>query len=262
MARSDTLTKHKAKIAVALLLTFASGLVDIVGFLGVYRLFTAHVTGTTVHLGQSIVQGKWTDVMAACAVVAAFFLGGVMGRAIIEAGARRRFRRIASVTLAMEAAMIAFVAAGNLPSAHAGAALIHGAAHSYVYLAILAGAMGVQTATLTGVGPLTVHTTFVTGMVNKLAQLVTRIAFRAYDFLRGRRDTPQERTQQSVESRQAIFIFSIWVFYVLGAAGGTASYMKWGFRALLVAIVGLMAGIATDLVTPLSVEEEKEQAER
>jgi uncharacterized membrane protein YoaK (UPF0700 family) len=91
---------------------------------------------------------------------------------------------------------------------------------------------------------------------------VTRIAFRAYDFLRGRRDTPQERTQQSVESRQAIFIFSIWVFYVLGAAGGTASYMKWGFRALLVAIVGLMAGIATDLVTPLSVEEEKEQAER
>jgi uncharacterized membrane protein YoaK (UPF0700 family) len=262
MARSETLGKHKAKVAVALVLTFVSGLVDIVGFLGVYRLFTAHVTGTTVHLGESIVQGNLTDAIAACAVVAAFFLGDVVARAIMQVGARHRFRNIASVTLAIEAAMIGFVAAGNLSHGHAGAALIHGAAHAYVYLAILAGAMGVQTAMLTGVGPLTVHTTFVTGMVNKLAQLVSRIAFRAFDFLRGRRDTPEQRTQQSVESRQAIFIFTIWVFYVLGAAGGTASYMRWGFRALLVAIAGLMVGIATDLVTPLSVEEEKEQAER
>lgn len=262
MVRGDILEKHKPKIAVALVLTFVSGLVDIVGYVGVYRLFTAHVTGTTVHLGQSLAEGKRTGAIAACAVVAAFFLGDVVARAIIEAGARRRFRNIASVTLAIEAAMIGFVAAGNLPSAHAGAVLIHGAAHAYFYLAILAGAMGVQTAMLTGVGPLTVHTTFVTGMVNKLAQLVSRIAFRGYDFLRGSGDTPEKRKTQSAEKRQAIFIFTIWVFYVLGAAAGTASYMRWGFRALLVAIAGLMVGIATDLVVPLSVEEEKEQSER
>jgi len=262
MAGSERLGKHKAKVAVALVLTFVSGLVDIVGFLGVYHLFTAHVTGTTVHLGQSIAQGSRTDAIAACAIVAAFFLGDVVARAIIEAGARRRFRNIASVALGIEAAMIAFVAAGNLPRAHAGAPLLHGAAHAYVYVAIFAGAMGVQTAMLTGVGPLTVHTTFVTGMVNKLAQLASRIAFRAFDFSRGVRDTPEKRKEQSAESQQAIFMFSIWAFYVLGAAGGTASYMKWGFRALLVAIAGLMIGIATDMVTPLSVEEEKEQAER
>jgi hypothetical protein len=38
-------------------------------------------------------------------------------------------------------------------------------------LATLAAAMGIQTATLTGIGPLTAHTTFVTGMINKLAAL-------------------------------------------------------------------------------------------
>lgn len=262
MAREDTLAGHKAKVAVALVLTFVSGLVDIVGFLGVYRLFTAHVTGTTVHLGQGLVERNRTDVFAACVIVAAFFLGDVIARAIMQAGARRRFRNIASVTLVIEAAMIAFVAAGNLAGRQAGGALVSGAGHVYLYVALLSGAMGVQTATLTGVGPLTVHTTFITGMVNKLAQLVSRIAFRGYDFLRGVRDTPAKRAEQSAESEQAIFISFIWVFYVLGAAGGTASYMRWGFKALFVGLAGLILGIATDLAMPLSVEEEREQAER
>jgi uncharacterized membrane protein YoaK (UPF0700 family) len=262
MAQSGTLGNHKHKVAVALVLTFVAGLVDIVGFLGVYRLFTAHVTGTTVHLGQDIVLGKRTDVIAAFAIVLTFFLGSVMGRAIIEAGARRRFRNIASVTLAIEATMIAFVAASNMASRHVGAVLVSGVAHIYLYVALLATAMGVQTATLTGVGPLTVHTTFVTGMINKLAQLVSRILFRGYDFLRGRGDTPEKRTEQSAESRQAIFISVIWVCYLAGAVGGTASYIRWGFRALFVAVVGLTVGIATDLIMPLSVAEEREQSER
>jgi len=262
MAAGDTLGKHKHKIAVALVLTFVSGLVDVVGYAGIFHLFVAHVTGVTVHLGRDIALGRRTDVIAACTIVAAFFLGDVFGRALIEAGARRRFRNIASVTLGIQAAMIAIVAVGKVASERSGAASIHGAGHVYAYLAILAGAMGMQTATLTGVGPLTVHTTFVTGMINKLAQLVSRILIRGYDFLGGRRDTPEKRAEQSAERQQAIFISSIWVCYVLGAAAGTASYVKWGLQALFVGIAGLVAGIATDLVKPLSVQEEQQQAER
>ncbi len=261
MPHGDSLAKHKPKIAVALILTFASGLVDIVGYTGVFHLFTAHVTGTTVHFGESLALRRWTDMLAALSILAAFFVGSVAGRAIIESGGRRRFRNIASVTLTIEAVMIAFVAAGHSAWGKA-VAMAPGGAHTYLYLAVLSAAMGMQTATLTGVGPLTVHTTFVTGMVNKLAQLVSRISFRGYDFARGLRDTPEKRKAQSAESKQAIFIFCIWVFYMLGAAGGTASYMRWGFAALLVAIAGLVIGVATDLVTPLSVEEEKEQSER
>ncbi len=263
MPRSDSLAEHKAKVAVALILTFVSALVDVAGFLGVFRLFTAHLSGTTVHLGRSIVLGRASDVIAASSIVLAFFLGSVAGRAIIEAGARRRFRRIASVTLAIEAAMIAFVAWANLVYGHASGDLRSGALpHVYAYLAMLAWAMGMQTATLTGIGPLTVHTTFVTGMVNKLAQLVSRILFRAFDFARGRGNTPQKHAQHRAESEQAIFVFSIWACYVLGAAGGTAVYMKWGMRTLFVASAGLIIGIVTDLFTPLSVEEEREQSER
>jgi uncharacterized membrane protein YoaK (UPF0700 family) len=42
------------KAVVALAVTFVAGFVDIVGYLAIYRLFTAHVTGTTVHLGRDL----------------------------------------------------------------------------------------------------------------------------------------------------------------------------------------------------------------
>lgn len=259
MARNDDLGEHKPKIAIALILTFSSGMVDIVGYAGIYRLFTAHVTGTTVHFGRSLVLGQRVGVIAAFAIVAAFFLGSVAGRAIIEAAARRKYRRIATITLAIEAAMLAFVA---LAKGSGGAAVVTGGESVYVYLALLAGAMGMQTATLTGIGPLTVHTTFVTGMINKLGQLVSRILFRAFDFLRGRGKTPQRMEEQRAESRQAVFLLSIWICYVLGAAGGTASFLKWGMRTLFLAIVGLAIAIATDLIRPLAIKEEHEQSER
>lgn len=256
MPAHSSLGDHKRKMAVALLLTFSSGVVDTVGFLGIFRLFTAHVTGTTEHLGQSIVFRKEHEVIAASVIVVMFFLGSVFGRALVEAGGRRRFRRIASVTLTIEAAMLVIVVTAKITTR-----VPSGPAATGIYLALLAAAMGVQTATLTRVGPLTVHTTFVTGMINKLAQLVSRILFRGYDFLRGRA-TVEKRAEQSTESKQATFIFFIWVCYVLGAVGGTASYLRWGMLALLVAIAGLVVGIATDLFAPLSVAEEREQSER
>ena len=48
--------------------------------------------------------------------------------------------------------------------------------------------MGLQTATLTRIGPLTIHTTFVTGMLNKFAQLLAHGMYHAYDLLRARSD--------------------------------------------------------------------------
>lgn len=53
------------KSAIALFLTFTAGYVDVVGLLTVYRMFTAHMTGTTVHLGEQIIQRNWKAAMIA-----------------------------------------------------------------------------------------------------------------------------------------------------------------------------------------------------
>jgi len=132
----------------------------------------------------------------------------------------------------------------------------------YAGLALLAGAMGIQTATLTGIGPLTVHTTFVTGMLNKIAQLVSHITFRGYDLLKANHPDSSARRAQKRDIEMALFLILIWLFYVAGAAGGTFAFALWGFRTLNIAVALLAVGFVTDQLSPLSIREEKEQSER
>jgi len=253
MIEAEFIHRYGPKMAVALLLTFASGIVDIIGYIGVFHFFTAHLTGTTVKLGHSLVNHDWTDFYAAVAVVGAFVAGSILGRALIEIGSRRRIRRIASVTLTIEAVLLAALTETHLH--------LHYAGSPYSGLAVLSAAMGIQTATLTGIGPLTVHTTFVTGMVNKAAQLITRIGFRAHDLPRSGSRMSQVRREQRDDIQMTLFLIGVWLFYVGGAAMGTWSFNSWGLRALFIAIGLLAVGLATDQFWPLSIKEEKEQSE-
>jgi uncharacterized membrane protein YoaK (UPF0700 family) len=250
MAEDNFLREHGVKIVIALLLAFASGVVDIVGYRGVFHFFTAQLTGTTVQLGHSLVYGKRSDLGAAAMILAAFFAGSLLGRALIEFGSRKRIRRIASITLLIEIAFLATVAER-----------FGSPANMYLSLAALAASMGIQTASLTGIGPLTVHTTFVTGMVNKLAQLVSHISFRCFDLWTTKTRSPEAARRQSQDIQLASFVFAVWVFYAGGAVLGTWSFEFWGLRALLVPIAFLVIGVATDQFRPLSIREEKEMSE-
>ena len=88
----------------AVLLTFVAGWVDIVGYLAVYHLFTANMTGTTVHLGHDLITGQYAAAVIALSVIGAFLLGSVGGRALIEVGARLHVRSIASITITVDRA--------------------------------------------------------------------------------------------------------------------------------------------------------------
>ena len=110
MAPADSLEKHGAKMVVALLLTFSSGLVDILGYLGVFHFFTAHLTGTTVQLGHNLLSHNWIDVTAALVIVGAFVIGSIVGRLLIEMGSRRKLRRVATITLVIEGILLVAVA--------------------------------------------------------------------------------------------------------------------------------------------------------
>jgi uncharacterized membrane protein YoaK (UPF0700 family) len=243
--------REPLKASIALLLSFAAGVVDVVGFLAVYRTFIAHMTGATVHLGMALVQQHWFQAMVTASVIASFFLGSILGRAIIEIGSRKHIRRVASVTLATQATLLLLcILIGN---GRAGAV--------FLLLSMLAASMGLQTATLTRIGALTVHTTFVTGMLNKFAQLVSRALFESYDLI-GSSERGLLLEQRRLTLRQAGFIFSIWCLYLAGAVIGTLLTKIWAIRALCVPAGLLAIAIASDLYKPLSVEEEKDQSER
>src|SRR5579871_5547656 len=198
MLSTNFLRHHLPKVIAALVLTFVSGVVDIVGYLGILHFFTAHLTGTTVELGRGFVERAPADIYAALTIVAAFVAGSVLGRALIEAASRHKYRRVASFTLAIEAILLAVVG-----GSHAGLGT-----SPYVELALLAAAMGIQTATLTGIGPLTVHTTFVTGMLNKIAQLLSHIAFRSYDLRRAKPHRAEAARDLGRDVKMTLFLIA------------------------------------------------------
>ena len=52
-------SRTRLKAVVALSLAFAAGSVDIIGFISFGHVFTAHLTGTTVHLGEQLIRAEW-----------------------------------------------------------------------------------------------------------------------------------------------------------------------------------------------------------
>lgn len=262
-AQSRSPSHRHTKSIIALTLTFVAGFVDIAGLITIYDVFTAHMTGTTVRLGEHLTQKDWRSALITAVVLAAFVAGSIIGRIIIEVGARSALRSIASVTLGIEAVVLMVVsslgsyAVGELGLVRDSLLVVCS------LLAPLALAMGLQTATLTRIGPLTVHTTFVTGMLNKLAQLVSHWFFHIYDLQHAAAsELPELRKRQQKISCQARFIFSIWFLYLVGATCGTWLTDLWSFRSFLVPCALLIAVITVDQLRPLSLEEEKDQSER
>jgi uncharacterized membrane protein YoaK (UPF0700 family) len=215
---------QRTKSSIALCLTFAAGYVDIVGYLSVYHTFTAHMTGNTVHLGNYLFSRNQSEVAIAATVLIAFIVGSLAGRILIEAGARHKIRSIASLTLGFEAALVVIVAA-QFP----GAMPPDSPLHPFIVLALLAAAMGLQTATITRVGALTVHTTFVTGMINKLAQLLSHALFDTYDIaMASSRSGHNFADHERQTLRKTGFIFSIWCLYLLGAVAARGGSQNGG----------------------------------
>jgi uncharacterized membrane protein YoaK (UPF0700 family) len=251
----------KAKAAVALMLTFSAGIVDIVGYLAIYHSFVAHMTGNTVKLGSEIATRDWEEAAKAASIIASFVAGSVLGRSIIEAGARKHVQRVASIILLAEAVLVLLFVWTDplLPSP----AATHTAPLATVcgLLALLAAAMGLQTATLTRIGPLTIHTTFVTGMLNKFAQAASEWIFWVHDQWRNQSPLGQlvHHSGKHLAFRNATFMVAICFSYLVGAISGTWMNARWNTHALYVPVGALAISAVLDQVRPLSLEEEKDQ---
>lgn len=240
------------KIAVALLLTIVAGYVDAVGFLLFWNVFTAHMTGNTVHFGISLVARHWTDAWKAGLPIPTFLLGSLAGRCILEFGARRRWRRVASLIFLVEAALLSEVIWMSSAPGRPG--------FLWSSILLLVFCMGLQTAALTRVGPLTVHTTFVTGMLNSLGQRLADIAFWLADAVAGKQKLHTIGSTRPV--REAGLLTSVWIAYAAGAVLGALLTVRAKGAALFVPLGVLFVAICVDQVVPLSIEEEQEQAKQ
>lgn len=216
---------HDPKRAAALTigLGFVAGYVDTVGFVALFGLFTAHVTGNFVLIGSTLAHSSGS-VLLKLLVFPAFILAVAMTR-LIELWLERRGRApVRPLLLLQIALLVGFTILGVMASP---------VSDAEAPLAMAAGifgaaAMGVQNASarlvLTELAPTTV-------MTGNVTQLVIDVV----DLLRGAGD-------DAIRQRSAKFVGPI-VAFGLGAIGGAFGYVYGGFPALLLPI-GVLAALA------------------
>ncbi len=146
-----------------LLLTFTTGLVDAVSFIGIGRVFTANMTGNVALLGFGLAGRGNLPVLAPLISLGAFLVGAGAGGALAARRGTRRRNHIGAA-LAVEVVLIA------------GATLIVatvkiriGGASGLAVIALLALAMGIRNATMRHVGVVDLTTTVLTGTLTNLA---------------------------------------------------------------------------------------------
>ena len=148
---------------VLLLLTFTTGLVDAVSYLGLGRVFTGLQTGNVVVLGFALAGTEGFSVLGPAVSLGTFFAGAWLGGKL-AAQLSRRHRRWFSLALMIEALLVALAAAA---AAWLPADVVTDG--RLLAVALLAAAMGLRSATVRWLGVPELTTTVVTSTVTALA---------------------------------------------------------------------------------------------
>lgn len=163
MAGSNTTTQKR----LVLVLAGVAGFVDVVGYLTLHHLFTAHLTGNASKLGVALGRGKLSDAGPLAAVPFLFAFGVGVGTVLADAG-------LAWVALAAQFSLVATFMGFGSTVIHHGIGPAETSASFYGLAALATVALGLQTAALTQVDGATVRTSYVSGMITRLAQGIVR----------------------------------------------------------------------------------------
>jgi uncharacterized membrane protein YoaK (UPF0700 family) len=248
------------KLAIALCLTCVGGYVDAVGYIALFEVFTANMSGNSVHVGIYLARQDWPNLLRPLCAVMSYVVGMTLTRIAVQIAGRRGLKRIASFTLAVEALLLVLFARAT-PTMHLGQLVdLHSPAY-FTLVALLAFAMGVQTATLTHIGALTLYTTFVTGTLTKLTESFIRALFWSYDQLQqlGRMSDVVRLVPKQRDVREGAMLASTWTCYVVGATIGIVLKQRWELRSLYLPVAVLLMVIVVDHLRPIDVDEERHQ---
>ncbi|TPV49438.1 DUF1275 domain-containing protein [Pseudarthrobacter phenanthrenivorans] len=213
-------------LVLMLILTFSTGVIDAVGYLGLDRVFTGNMTGNVVILGMALIGADHLPVVGPVIALVGFMLGAVIAGRILRSESAGWSRRTTAL----------FTTVGATLTAAAVALFVHPPRpEDLVTLAItaaLALAMGLQAATARHLSVKDVTTVVVTSTLTGLA---------ADSRLGGKAGAHAGRRLAAV------------VLILLGATAGAALlHVHPGLGVLLTAVltlgVALVGGIARERI--------------
>lgn len=247
--------ERRVALAVALALTWIAGVVDAIGFLSFAKIYTANMSGNSVSLGIALAEQNWPTALLRCWPVVLYICGLLLGRVLLEIGARLRISRIATLVFLLESILLglsAWVGAVSSMRPHV---------EIYTAIALLAFAMGTQNAALTRFSTLTLHSGFVTGTLLKAnSEMVKALTWIWENARTGTGFAAAIRGVVRQDSaRLSLFLWITWCSYVIGAAVGTFGVHAAKTNSVMIAVAALLLLMLVDLRQPLAVQDESQQ---
>lgn len=201
-------------------LAFVGGYCDASGFV-LGSTFTGHVTGNLVLVAIAAVARDERSVLRNLAALLTFLLGVTL--TAVTAGRLNPTRTLRTVMM-VEVVLLtvaSFVAAASFNHAIA------------AFLACVALAMGLQNGAFRHAGGISVHTTYLTGMITAFISGAARAS-----------DTPSMNQRTLTPESHSGILGGIWASFVLGGAAGAGMTFRFrGFGILGAALVLLLLAV-------------------
>jgi uncharacterized membrane protein YoaK (UPF0700 family) len=208
----------------AVLAAFAAGFIDTVGFVGLFGLFTAHVTGNFVLIGAAIVTHH-TGIVAKLLALPVFITAVAVTSVLIRRGRGNRRLAMGYVLFGQAMLLMTFMAAGLLLGPFR---------NGDQPAAILMGMVGVVAMAVQNAAArlLFSHMSPTTVMTGNVTQIVIDVV----DLLHGPSAEAKARVAKMLPPVAA---------FALGAIGGGLGFFVLGFWAVAIAVLAVFATLLT-----------------
>jgi uncharacterized membrane protein YoaK (UPF0700 family) len=200
-------------------LAFVGGYGDAAGFV-LAKTFTGHVTGNLVLAAIAVAAHDWRAMLGPLSAVVTFLIGIFVSVLIV-----RPLKAWSSWPLlpAIMGIEIILILAASL-------ALASGVAHGVeIFVIFVSLALGLQNGAFRRAGGISVHTTYLTGMITSL------ISTEAEQYASQVVPPPV-----SAHNPKVSLLYRIWIAFVLGAGTGAAMVLHFGAVGMLGAAVPLI----------------------
>ncbi len=218
-------------------LAFVGGYCDAAGYV-LAKTFTGHITGTLVLAAISIAAHDWRTFLRQISGVA-LFLTGLVSILISERFiARAPSRFLLPAVMSVQVVLIStayFVLTSHL------------APKLGLFVGCMSLALGLQNGAFSQSGGISVHTTYLTGMITSLLKTKTE------------RHSSQTTARDKLASDQKVSLLGgIWLAFVLGATVGAAMVFWFGAPGVFGAALLLLAMVIGQCVSRWRTEKRKE----
>ncbi len=223
------------KFWLPIVLAWAAGFVDSLGFLALSHEFTSHMSGNAAATGAELGVGNFHEALVLGSAIPGFVAGVCLGVAADIIAKRKQIRSPFGIVLLMESAcLIAFMAV----AATQGYPVAKGSGRFFVLVECLTIAMGLQAAALRRVQDIKVSTTFVTGMITSMAEEFTNYVL-----------SPKNDAGRAQSGTHALLFASIFLAFVIGGVGGAFGHQNCGPYALVAPLVVVLVIAAKQFVS-------------